>query len=45
MKFKRFLTFWTPLIIIIIALNFILIGIGLDEFPEMASKAINLCLG
>lgn len=45
MKFKKFMTFWLPLVMIVLALNFILIGIGLEEFPEMASKAINLCLG
>lgn len=37
--------FWLPLVVIVVALNFIFIGIATDEFAEMASKALNLCLG
>lgn len=42
---KKVLTFWMPLLAFIVGLQFIFLGIGLNEFPEIASKAINLCLG
>ncbi|GEM_PF-3271677 len=38
-------SFWAPLVAFILGIQFIFLGIGLDEFPEIASKAINLCLG
>lgn len=42
---KEKLVFWAPLIALVLGLQFLFLGIGMDEFPEMASKAINLCLG
>ncbi|MCK4956555.1 MAG: hypothetical protein KAS49_02895 [Candidatus Cloacimonetes bacterium] len=45
MKSKITWKTWLVLGFLILGFQFILLGIGLDEFPEIASKAINLCLG
>ena len=44
-KSKTMLATIAPFAAIAIGLVFIYIGIITDEFPEMLSKAINLCLG
>lgn len=45
LHWKKVFTFWMPLVAFVVGIQFIFVGIGLDEFPEIASKAINLCLG
>jgi hypothetical protein len=44
-KLKPRLVFWTPLLALVVAMNFIFLGIASDEFSEMVSKALTLCLG
>jgi len=44
-KIKPEIDFWLPLVVIVVAINFLFLGIATDEFAEIASKALNLCLG
>ncbi|MFO7897085.1 MAG: hypothetical protein R6U84_09145 [Candidatus Cloacimonadales bacterium] len=44
-RIKPKLVFWLPLAALVVAMNFIFLGIASDEFSEMVSKAITLCLG